>query len=381
MLPELVGLGAGGTPDWWRRANRLVIKVGSSSLVDANGFRHQWFTSFLADLAAWHAQGTQLLVVSSGAIALGRDGLGLKRRPKTLAEKQAASAIGQIKLAHAYDQGLSQHGITVAQVLLTLEDTEDRERYLNLSTTLATLLAQRIVPVLNENDAVASAEIRFGDNDRLSARVAQLSRADCLILLSDIDGLFTSNPTLDPTAQHIPLVTTVTPEIEAMAGVSLSDVGTGGMASKLQAARIAQAAGCDMVIANAAMDHPLQQLLSGGRHSRFVAHTNPQTARKHWLAGSLTVSGRLTIDDGAAKALAKGGSLLAVGVTAFAGDFAFGDVVEIDGADGQRLGRGLSQYSAHEVTKLLGHNSQQFEEILGYSRGDEVIHRDDLVLF
>ncbi|MBM3602562.1 MAG: glutamate 5-kinase, partial [Alphaproteobacteria bacterium] len=281
-------------PEWFSRARRLVIKVGSSSLIQHGRFRQSWFTSFVQDLAAWHQAGKELLVVSSGAVALGREGLGLSHRPRLLKEKQAASAIGQIKLAHAYDLGLAAHNITVAQVLPTLSDTENRQHYLNLCETLGTLLAQRVIPILNENDAVANAELRFGDNDRLAARIAQLTSADALILLSDIDGLFTADPNRDPSATHLPEVQEINQEIEAMGGGSGSTVGTGGMASKILAAKIATTAGCDMVIANASADHPLRQLIQGGRHTRFVAQQRPMAARKQWLAGSLKPAGSLT---------------------------------------------------------------------------------------
>lgn len=367
-------------PEWFTRANRIVIKVGSSALIHNGQLKQSWFASFMQDLASWHQAGKELLVVSSGAVALGREGLGLTHRPRLLKEKQAASAIGQIKLAHAYDLGLAAHNITVAQVLPTLSDTENRQHYLNLCETLGTLLAQRVIPILNENDAVANAELRFGDNDRLAARIAQVISADTVILLSDIDGLFTSDPRKDPSAQHLAEVQEITAEIEAMGGGSGSNVGTGGMASKLLAARIATTAGCDLLITNASPLHPLATLLQGGLHTRFVARQEPMAARKQWLAGCLNPAGSLTIDAGAAKALQKGGSLLAVGTTAVQGNFERGDVVTVLDANGRRLANGLVQYSAAEAYRLLGHNSKKFEEILGFSNNDALIHHNDLAL-
>jgi glutamate 5-kinase len=326
------------------------------------------------------ARGQEVVIVSSGAIALGRRQLGLAPGKLKLEESQAAAAVGQIRLAHAWKEVLEQHDCAVAQVLLTLGDTEERRRYLNARSTLNTLLKLGAVPVINENDTVATAEIRYGDNDRLAARVAQMASADCLVLLSDVDGLYTADPVRDALAKFIPEVTAITPEIEAMAGGSASDVGSGGMATKVLAGRIAIAAGCNMCITIGREQHPLQRIEAGGRCTWFVAKASPKTVRKQWIAGLLQPAGVLHVDAGAAKALRGGKSLLPAGVTQVEGRFDRGDAVSVRDADGAEIARGLSAYSSEDARRASGRRSQELEAILGYRGRDELIHRDDLVL-
>lgn len=363
-------------------AQRLIIKIGSATLVDStdNKLRKDWFEAMAQDIAICRARGQEVLIVSSGAIALGRHKLGLPAGPLRLEESQAAAAIGQIALAHAYGETLARHGLQAAQVLLTLDDTEERRRYLNARSTLATLLKFGAVPVINENDTVATTEIRFGDNDRLAARVAQMVSADCLVLLSDIDGLYTADPGKDARAQLIPLVTEITPELEKVAGQPISGLGSGGMVTKLAAGRIAMAAGCRMVIASGKPHHPLSAIDAGAPATWFVPAANPRTARKQWIGGSLNPQGVLVIDAGAAKALSSGKSLLPAGVTAVEGTFERGDAVLIRRADGTLLGRGLCAYSTDDALRIIGHKSGEIAALLGYRGRDEMIHRDDLVL-
>ncbi len=363
-------------------ARRLVIKIGSALLVEnATGLiRTEWLQSLAADVAALREKGQEVLIVSSGAIAVGRRHLGLSHGDLRLEEKQAAAATGQIRLAHAFQDALLGHGITVAQILLTLDDTEERRRHLNARATLQQLLDLRAVPVINENDTVATSEIRFGDNDRLAARVAVMTGADALVLLSDIDGLYNSDPRLNDNAVHIPEVSVVTPEIEAMAGAAATGYASGGMVTKLQAAKIALAGGCHMAVADGRSSNPLQALIGGSQSTWFVSGATPRTARKRWIAGSLKPKGVLTVDDGAGKALRNGRSLLPAGISQVAGRFERGDLVTVRALDGCELGRGLCAYSSQDATSIAGHKSSEIENILGYRGRDEVIHRDDLVL-
>ncbi len=361
---------------------RIVVKVGSSLLVDAKAGRlnEKWLASLAADIAALHAGKRDLLVVSSGAIALGRSVLKLPAGPLALEDSQAAAAVGQIALARTWTEALSRHGITAGQVLVTLGDTEERRRYLNARSTIDRLLQWRAVPVINENDTVATNEIRYGDNDRLAARVATMMSADALVLLSDVDGLYDAPPGTDATARHLPRVERVTPEIEAMAGAAGSGLSRGGMQTKLEAAKIATAAGTHMVIASGRVEHPLSAIEKGARSTWFVTTANPVTARKKWIAGSLEPKGTLTIDAGAVAALRRGNSLLPVGVTRIEGDFARGDAVIIRGPDGAEIARGLCAYDAEDAHKIRGRSSSDIDAILGFSGRAEMVHRDDLVV-
>jgi len=363
-------------------ARRLVVKIGSVLLVsEPSGAIHRtWLDSLGDDIAACRARGQEVVVVSSGAIAVGRRHLGLARRALGLEEKQAAAATGQIRLAHAYEETLARHDITVAQVLLTLRDTEERRRHLNARGTLNTLLALGAVPVINENDTIATEEIRFGDNDRLAARVAQMVSADALVLLSDIDGLYTADPNRDPEARLIPEVREITPEIEAAAGAAPAGYSSGGMVTKLSAAKIAFAAGCRMVIADGRVLNPLAAAETAERCTWFLPPANPLTARKRWIAGSLDPRGAVTVDGGAAAALQRGKSLLPAGVTAVDGRFDRGDAVLVKDLEGRVVARGLCAYSSEDAARIIGHKSREIEATLGYRGRDEMIHRDDLVL-
>jgi glutamate 5-kinase len=363
-------------------ARRIVIKIGSALLVDqATGtLREAWLEALADDIAECRERGQDVLVVSSGAIALGRRPLGLVGAPLRLEDSQAAAAAGQIRLAHAYQAALARHAITVAQILLTATDTEVRRRYLNARNTLSELLKRGAVPVVNENDTVATEEIRVGDNDRLAARVATMISADCLILLSDIDGLYTADPRLDDSASFIEEVTEITPEVEAMAGAANPEMGQGGMVTKLQAGRIALQGGAHMAIADGRRENPLALLSRGGVATWFVAKATPTTARKRWIAGSLNPAGAITIDDGAQAALSRGKSLLPAGVVGVEGSFERGDTVVVRDPAGRELGRGLIAYSAADAARILGHNSRDIESLLGYRGREEMIHRDDLVL-
>jgi glutamate 5-kinase len=363
-------------------AKRLVVKIGSTLLVDeaSGALKQDWLNALAEDLSLEKQRGAEIIVVSSGSIALGRHHLGLTRKAVRLEEQQAAAATGQIRLAHAYQSALGRHDITVAQILLTLADTEERRRHLNARNTLNTLLRLGTVPVINENDTVATSEIRFGDNDRLAARVAAMMNADTLVLLSDIDGLYNADPKLDPSARFIPLVAAITPQIEAMAGRAPVGYSSGGMVTKLQAARIAVGGGCRMVIADGRHAHPLAALADGARCTWFLAGVEPMTARKRWIAGSLKPTGRLVVDAGALRALKSGRSLLPAGVTAVEGQFERGDAVLVLGSDGAEVARGLCAYSAQEARLIRGHKSSEIEARLGYRGREELIHRDDLVL-
>jgi glutamate 5-kinase len=363
-------------------ARRVVIKVGSALLVDrASGdVNRGWVESLAADIARLRARGQEVLLVSSGAIALGRRSLGLEPGKLKLEESQAAAAVGQIRLAHAWTEVLQQHRLTVAQILLTLGDTEERRRYLNARSTLSTLLKLGSIPVINENDTVATAEIRYGDNDRLAARVAQMISADCLILLSDVDGMYTADPTKNPRAEFLPEVRIITADIERMAGGVASDVGSGGMATKVAAAKIAVAAGSHMCIARGRDLYPLLQIESGSRCTWFFPATTPATVRKQWIAGALKPAGEIYVDAGAAQALRNGKSLLPAGVKRVAGVFERGDAVIVCTEQGDEIARGLSAYSSTDAERLRGRKSTEIEQLLGFRGRDELIHRDDLVV-
>src|SRR5579884_2380040 len=361
---------------------RIVVKVGSSLLVDMQAVRiHEpWLASLSADLASLHHDGRDLLVVSSGAIALGRAVLKLPPGPLKLEDSQAAAAVGQIALAGTWTEALSRHGITAGQVLVTLGDTEERRRYLNARSTIDKLLEWRAVPVINENDTIATTEIRYGDNDRLAARVATMASADLVVLLSDIDGLYDAPPGTSASARHVPRVERITPDIEAMAGAAGSELSRGGMQTKIEAAKITTAAGAHLVIASGRVEHPLQAIAQGARCTWFTAQGNPVTARKKWIAGSLEPKGTLTIDAGAVAALRRGNSLLPVGVVRVEGSFARGDAVVVRGPDGAEIGRGLCAYDAEDAQRIRGRASADIASLLGFAGRTEMIHRDDLVV-
>ena len=361
---------------------RLVIKVGSSLLIDNDDKVHRgWLEGLAENIATLKSNGQEVLIVSSGAIAIGSTVLGINKRRARLEDLQAAAAAGQVQLVTAWQEALALHGITAAQVLLTPEDTENRRRFLNARGTLEKLLDHSVVPIINENDTVATEEIRYGDNDRLAARVAQLVMADALILLSDVDGLYTADPGSFDAAEHIPEVHKITEDIQAMAGETRSDIGSGGMSTKVQAARIATHAGCSTVIASGAIERPLDSLASGGTCTIFRAQGSPAAARKQWLAGVLEVRGELRLDNGAVNALNDGKSLLPVGVVEVVGNFRRGDVVTLVDSRGNELGRGLAEYSSEEAERLAGCHSEQIEERLGYRGRSVMVHRDELVLF
>ena len=366
-------------------ARRVVLKIGSALLVADDGeIRRIWLDALVDDVARCRRRGQEVIIVSSGAIAVGRRHLGLRGRALRLEEQQAAAATGQIRLAHAYQEALARHRITVAQILLTPEDTEERRRHLNARATFAQLLALGAVPVVNENDTIATAEIRFGDNDRLAARVAQMTSADMLVLLSDIDGLYSADPRADSSARHIPLVREIGPDIEAMAGVAPPGYSSGGMVTKLAAARIATHAGCHMLIAEGdspggAMG-PLAAIEAGARATLFLPGGEPRSARKAWIAGAVNPAGILVVDDGAARALRSGKSLLSAGIVAVEGAFERGDCVIVRTRAGGEAARGLSAYSSADIRLIAGHKSGEIAAILGYRGRDEIIHRDDLVV-
>jgi glutamate 5-kinase len=361
---------------------RIVIKVGSSLLIDAarGEVKSDWLAALASDIAKLHHAGKDVLVVSSGSIALGRSRLKLPSGALKLEESQAAAAVGQIALARIWAEVLDHHGIGAGQILVTLQDTEERRRYLNARSTITKLLEWRAVPVINENDTVATSEIRYGDNDRLAARVATMTSSDLLILLSDIDGLYTAPPGANPNAKLIPVVDSVTADIEAMAGAAESELSRGGMRTKIEAAKIATSAGTHMLIASGKIDHPLQAITDGGPCTWFLTPANPVTARKRWIAGSLEPKGVLMIDAGAVKALYAGRSLLAAGVTRIEGTFARGDAVVVRGPDGHEIGRGLVAYSADNAERIKGKSSTEASKILGLAGRPEMIHRDDLVV-
>ena len=363
-----------------RAARRLVIKIGSALLVDRKtGLKQGWLSALALDVAEAKVRGADVVLVSSGSIALGRKVLGLPEGPLTLEQSQAAAAVGQIRLARAYEEVLAPHGITTAQVLVTLEDTEDRRRYLNSRATMETLLGLGVVPIVNENDTVATDEIRFGDNDRLAAQIAVTVGADQLILLSDVDGFYSANPKEDPTAERFDLVERITPEIEAMAGDPISGLSKGGMKTKLLAAKTAVAGGCAMAIMEGSVLRPLKALAEGANRTWFVAQGDPQVARKRWI-NAMKPRGELRLDAGAVTALKAGKSLLPAGVTAVSGAFGRGDPVAILSPEGVVLAKGLVRYTAAEAKAIAGHRSGEIEGILGYAGRAALVHRDDLVM-
>ncbi|TXH99480.1 MAG: glutamate 5-kinase [Pseudorhodobacter sp.] len=361
-------------------AKRLVIKIGSALLVDrATGLRQGWLSALAMDVAEAKVRGADVVLVSSGSIALGRKVLGLGDGALTLEQSQAAAAVGQIRLARAYEEVLAPHGITTAQVLVTLEDTEDRRRYLNSRATMETLLGLGVVPIVNENDTVATDEIRFGDNDRLAAQIAVTVGADQLILLSDVDGFYSANPKEDPNAERFDIVTRITPEIEAMAGDPISGMSKGGMKTKLLAAKTAVAGGCAMAIMEGSVLRPLAALAKGANRTWFVAGADPQAARKRWI-NAMKPRGELRLDAGAVVALRAGKSLLPAGVTAVTGSFGRGDPVAILSPEGVVLGKGLAGYAAVEARAIAGHRSGDIAGILGYPGRAALVHRDDMVI-
>ncbi len=362
-------------------AKRLVIKIGSALLVDAETgkLRQDWLTSLASDVARIRARGTDVIIVSSGSIALGRGVLGLPMTSLALEQSQAAAAVGQIQLARAYEEALAPHGIITGQVLVTLEDSEDRRRYLNSRATMETLLGLGVTPIVNENDTIATDEIRYGDNDRLAAQVAVTTGADQLILLSDVDGLYTANPKIKPSAKHIENVEKITTEIEAMAGDAGSGLSKGGMITKIIAGRIATEAGCAMAIALGTALYPLGKLENGAKATWFAAQTDPQAARKLWIS-AMKPRGTITIDAGAKDALQRGKSLLPAGVTQIHGSFGRGDLVAITDADGTQLGQGLIRYTSAEARQIMGRRSADIVGILGYEGRSALVHRDDMVL-
>ena len=364
-------------------ARTIVIKIGSSILVDDDhhAVNAGWLTGIAEDIAALQRDGKNVVVVSSGAIALGSHVLGIDGRVLALEEKQAAAAAGQVVLAHAWSAALAAHDICAAQILLSPDDTETRRRHLNARATMSTLISLGAVPVVNENDTVATAEIRFGDNDRLAARVAAMISADLLILLSDVDGLYSANPRNTGDATHIAEVTALSDDILNMAGTANADYASGGMVTKLEAARIAMAAGCGMIICDGRVQQPLSRLADGGRHTMFRPEDSPLTARKRWIGGALTPKGTLRVDSGAETALRKGRSLLPAGVTAARGQFDRGDLIAVENASGQVIANGLSAYSLADTQIILGHKSREIERLLGYRGRDELVHADDLVIF
>ncbi|MFT3988409.1 glutamate 5-kinase [Aestuariivirga sp.] len=363
------------------KARRIVVKIGSALLVDqkTGAIKASWLASLVDDIADARVRGTEVVVVSSGAIALGRRTLGLAKGKLKLEQSQAAAAVGQITLAQAWAETLRTRNIVAAQVLVTLTDTEERRRHLNARATLSTLLAQGAVPVINENDTVATSEIRYGDNDRLAARVASMISADCLVLLSDIDGLYTAPPGKKG-AEFLPEVKDITPEIEAMAGKPVSGVGSGGMITKIEAGKIALGAGCNMVIASGHEMHPLKRVLDGGRCTWFLANASALQSRKRWIAGTLQPIGHLVVDEGAVEALSRGKSLLPAGVRRIEGAFARGDTVSIMTAKGREIARGLVTYDAGDALKIAGLKTAEIEKVLGFRGRDELVHRDDMVL-
>ena len=367
-----------GLPDI-ARARRLVIKIGSALLVDEGGLRTGWLRALCDDVAEWRRRGVDVILVSSGSIALGRRVLDLRAAALTLEQAQAAAAVGQIRLARAYEEMLAPSGVTTGQVLVTLEDSQNRRRYLNSRATMQTLLALGVVPIMNENDTVATDEIRFGDNDRLAAQIAVTCGADQLLLLSDVDGLYTANPKTDPDARHIPVVERLTPEIEAMGGDPVSGLSKGGMKTKLMAARTAVAGGCAMAIAEGSVLRPLSAVASGARVTWFLPEGDPHAARKRWIA-AMKPRGELVVDAGAARALADGRSLLPAGVAAVAGNFLRGDPVAIVDAGGVRLAQGIARYDAPEARRIAGLRSDEIAAVLGYEPRAALVHRDDMAV-
>lgn len=364
------------------QARRIVIKIGSALLIDGQNacVRQSWLESLVEDIIHLRQQHCQILIVSSGAIALARYRLKLNRYKLRLDEKQAAAAIGQITLAQTWHEVFAKHDLNTAQILLTLDDTETRLHYSNARSAIETLLRLDCIPIINENDTVATSEIRFGDNDRLAARVAEMVKADQLILFSDIDGLYTADPKRDPEAKHLAVIPKITPQINAMGGKAPTGYSSGGMATKLAAAKIATTAGCAMAIAYGKLQHPLKALQEGARCSWFLPSTKPYPARKRWIAGSIATKGILTIDQGAEKALYHGKSLLPAGITHLEGDFQRGDIIKIANKSGDIIGNGISAYNSSELTQIIGLQTDQINAQLGWDGPNEVIHHDDMVI-
>lgn len=366
------------TPDI-AAARRLVVKIGSALLVGPEGLRGDWLRGLCDDVAAWRGRGADVVLVSSGSIALGRRVLGLAPGALALEQAQAAAAVGQIRLARAYEEALAPHGVTTAQILVTLDDITDRRRYLNSRATMQALLAAGVVPIVNENDTVATDEMRYGDNDRLAAQIAVTAGADQLLLLSDVDGLYTANPKTDPDAVHLPVVEHLTPEIEAMGGDPISGLSRGGMKTKLLAARTAVAGGCAMAIAEGSVQRPISAVADGARVTWFLPDGDPQLARKRWIA-AMKPRGELHVDAGAEAALHSGKSLLPAGVTRVEGSFGRGEPVAITGPSGATLARGLVRYTADEARTIAGHRSTEVTALLGYAARAALVHRDDMVV-
>ena len=365
-----------------QQARRLIIKIGSALLVNSETgtLRTDWLAALAEDVAQLKKQNKDVILVSSGAVAIGRTHLGLQQGTLKLEEKQACAAVGQILLAQAYQTVFTPHALTCGQILLSLQDTEERQRHLNARATLSHLLDLNVIPIVNENDSVATTEIRYGDNDRLAARVAQMASADTLILLSDIDGLYTADPRQNPEARLIPIIPELTSDIEAMASKAPIGYSSGGMITKLQAAHIAVSAGCHMIIAKGTFSHPIKRLLNQGLCSWFLAHQNPLTARKQWIGGSISPQGFVTIDTGAEQALRKGKSLLPAGIIKIEGSFKRGDTISLLNINGQEIAKGLTAYHAEDGHKIMGQRSEDIAKILGYRGRQAFIHRDDLVL-
>ena len=360
---------------------RITIKIGSALLVDKSGkLRAQWLAELAEDIATLKAEGREIVIVSSGAIALGRGLLGLSALALTLEQSQAAASAGQIALSQAWADALGKHGIVTGQILITPNITEERRYYLNARTTIQTLLGLGAIPIINENDSVATAEIRYGDNDRLSARVATMIEADLLVLLSDIDGLYTAPPAKDPSATHIPVVDAITPAIEAMAGGAASHLSRGGMTTKVEAGKIATLAGTAMIIAKGTEDHPLRRLTEGGLHTLFKPATTRAQSRKRWIMGTLAVAGTVQVDAGAARALTQGRSLLPIGVTRITGAFERGDTIAVLNPDGREIARGLVGLDSEDARLVMGKRSDTIVALLGMDSRAELVHRDNLVL-
>jgi glutamate 5-kinase len=363
------------------KTGTIIIKIGSSLLVDDTGdLRERWLTSVCSDITKLKASGKQVIIVSSGAIALGKKSLGLGGKPQRLDDAQAAAAIGQIKLARAFEDSLSENNHTVAQLLLTLNDLEDRPRYLNARATLEALLVKGIIPIINENDTVATSEIKFGDNDRLAARVAQLAGADLLFLLSDINGLYSADPRHNQNAKFLSVVTEITDDIVRMAGPTQTAFGTGGMATKIAAAQIALASGSSMIIANGHAPYPITRIADGEQHTLFKTNNKPLEARKQWIRSLTAPKGSITLDQGAVDAVHQGASILPAGVTDISGDFERGDLVSMIDTKGQNIGQGLISYAAADVHRIKGKKVKDIRSILGYAGRSALIHRDDLIL-
>ncbi len=363
-------------------SKRIVIKIGSALIAEQphGHLRSQWLSRCINDIASLYLAGKEVIIVCSGSVALGRQPLRLGSGALKLEEQQAAGACGQIILINAWKEKLNVHGINCAQLLMTIGDTEDRRRYLNARSTIEKLIEHGTVPVINENDTVATSELRYGDNDRLAARVAAMAGADALVLLSDIDGLYTKDPNVNPDAEFVPVVENITSDIEEMAGDPIHHISSGGMKTKLAAAHIARNAGCHTIISAGNRDEPLSHIANGGQCTWFMAQDHPLSARKHWIAGALDLSGNIYVDDGARAALSKGKSLLPSGVERIDGDFERGDIVWLRDSEGTILGKGLIAYTQEETQQLIGHHSEDIEDILGYSRGSVLVHSDDMVI-